>query len=204
MKVSCIYFLSLLLCISNAPFDTEKNIHILFVGNSLTYANNLPLLVEEAAKGRGIKVTTEMLAYPNYALEDHWNDGVLQKKITGKKFQYVIVQQGPSSQADGRTMLLDYGQRIKNLCDKHNTKLVFFMVWPSRANSYTFDGVISNYTEAATKTGALLCPVGKIWKTHFEKTNDYSYYGPDEFHPSTAGSKVAADAIVEVVKYEDK
>ena len=183
--------------ISNA---TDKRIHVLFVGNSLTYVNNLPLLVEQAAHVQGNTIETEMLAYPNYALEDHWNDGTLQERIASGKFQYVVVQQGPSSQADGRTMLLEYGKRIKSLCDQHDTQLVFFMVWPARANLSTFDGVIRNYTEAANTTGAILCPVGKIWKEHFDETNDYSYYGPDDFHPSLAGSNVAAASILHAVQ----
>ncbi len=80
--------------------------------------------------------------------------------------------------------------RIKALCEKHHTQLMFFMVWPARANIKMFDGVINNYTEAAAKTGALLCPVGKIWKEHFESTNDYSYYGADQFHPSLSGVRL--------------
>jgi hypothetical protein len=180
-----------------APTET---INILFVGNSLTYTNNLPQLVEQVGGTHGVKIKTETIAYPNYALEDHWNDGVIQKRAASKKIDYIVVQQGPSSQADGKAMLLDYGQRIKTLCDEHDTQLVFFMVWPARANAHTFDGVINNYTEAAKKTGSLLCPVGKIWKEHFEKTNDYSYYGLDNFHPSVAGSRVAAVAIFESLR----
>jgi hypothetical protein len=201
MKLVCTCLLYLLVGISATIKDSvpDKSVHVLFVGNSITYTHNLPLQVEQVAKTRGIKITTEVLAYANYALEDHWNDGELQGLIAGNTFQYVVVQQGPSSQADGRAMLLDYGQRIKLLCNQHGAQLVFFMVWPSRANSRTFEGVIHNYTEAAAKTGSLLCPVGKLWKEHFEKTNDYSYYGPDEFHPSAAGSNVAAEAIVDVL-----
>jgi lysophospholipase L1-like esterase len=176
---------------------SEKRIAILFIGNSLTYTNNLPALVAEQAKSKGVHVTPEVLAFPNYALEDHWNEGTLQKRIASKKYDYVVVQQGPSSQADGRAMLLDYGQRIKRLCDEHNVKLAFFMVWPARANSENFDGVIRNYSDAAQATGSLLCPVGKIWRAHFEATHDYSYYGPDGFHPSTKGSAVAAAVIIE-------
>ncbi len=40
---------------------------MLFVGNSLTYTNNLHALVEEVGKTHGIKITTALLAYPNYA-----------------------------------------------------------------------------------------------------------------------------------------
>lgn len=167
------------------------------MGNSLTYTNDLPALVVREAKRKGAAVKADMLAYPNYALEDHWIDGEMQRMIEKEKYEYVIVQQGPSSQADGREMLLTYGEKINELCKKYNTKLVFFMVWPARANYHTFGGVIANYTEAATSTNSILCPVGEIWKEHFDNTRDFSYYGPDGFHPSRAGSENAAALIVD-------
>jgi hypothetical protein len=171
---------------------------ILFVGNSLTYTNDLPDLVTKSAEAKGQTIKATMLAYPNYALEDHWNDGQLQKLIAKEKYDFVIVQQGPSSQAEGRAMLLNDGKRIKDLCDKNNSKLVFFMVWPAKANLHMMDGVIKNHTDAAVETKSILCPVGKIWKEHFA-TGDYSYYGEDEFHPSLAGSEAAAKIIVETL-----
>jgi hypothetical protein len=173
--------------------DSAKS--ILFVGNSLTFSNDLPGLVGRIGKDNGIEIKTEIVAYGNYALEDHWNDGKIQQLIATKKYDFVVVQQGPSSQADGRAMLLDYGARIKNICTPHNTKLAFFMVWPAHSNFHTFDGVIKNYTDAATATNSLLCPVGKVWKEYFLGTGDYSYYGPDMFHPSQKGSESAAQII---------
>jgi len=41
----------------------------------------------------------------------------------------------------------------------------------------------------------MLCPVGLIWKNYQDRTGDFSYYGPDDFHPSLAGSQLAADVI---------
>jgi hypothetical protein len=195
MKV--LFSLILLTSLFSDRTASDKSVSILFVGNSLTYINNLPALVKEKAKEHRIKVKTDVLAFPAYALEDHWNDGELQKRISSKKYQYVVAQQGPSSQADGRAMLLDYGKRIKKLCDVNNSQLAFFMVWPARVNSETFEGVITNYTDAAQTTGSLLCPVGKIWLDHFIETQDYNYYGPDGFHPSEEGSRVAANVIFE-------
>jgi hypothetical protein len=177
--------------------DTAKK--VLFVGNSLTYTNDLPKIVARIAKENGMEIKTEMLAYPNYALEDHWNDRLLQLFIAKNKYDFVIVQQGPSSQMDGRMMLLDYGARIKALCDSNHTKLAFFMVWPAFSNSSGFDGVIQNYTDAATATNSLLCPVGKAWKKYFLETGDYSFYGPDMFHPSIKGSEHAAKVIYETL-----
>ncbi len=181
------------------PLPLDVDVNLLFVGNSLTYTNDLPGLVEQIASSKGVKVGTRMLALPNYALEDHWNDGKLQDHIKSEEFDYVIVQQGPSSQADGRIMLLTTGAQIKELCEQHNTKLAFFMVWPARVNYHTFGGVIKNYGDAAKETNSILCPVGQVWKDHFDATNDFSYYGPDQFHPSELGSSVAAQVIFETL-----
>ena len=172
---------------------------ILFVGNSLTYTNDLPKLVVAFGKENGVEINTTILAYPNYALEDHWNDGQVQKLIAKYKYDFVVIQQGPSSQIDGRRMLFDFGVKIKTLCDNTNTQLAFFMVWPAFSNIQTFDGVIQNYTDAALATNSLLCPVGELWKKHFQDTGDYSFYGPDMFHPSTIGSKNAAKIIFETL-----
>lgn len=177
----------------------QKSIHVLFVGNSLTYTNNLPELVQSEAANMSVSIKTEILANANYALEDHWNDGELQRLIKTGNFDFVVVQQGPSSQHDGREMLLKFGKRIKALCDQYHCRLVFFMVWPAIANIQTFDGVVQNYTDAASETNSILCPVGKSWKEYIEKTGDYSYYGPDGFHPSLKGSKEAARIISSVI-----
>lgn len=187
--------LSLILVFSVCTYAQQSH-KILFVGNSLTYSNDLPKqIVEEAAK-RGIILFTNSLTRPNYSIADHWAEGKLQHLIRNGDFEFVVVQQGPSSQSDGREMLLTYGQYLSELCSKHGAKLAFFMVWPARSNFHTFDGVIRNYTEAARATGAILCPVGEVWKAHFEKTGDFSYYSQDGFHPSELGTNVAAEIIV--------
>lgn len=170
---------------------------ILFVGNSLTYTNDLPSLVEQEAKSRGVKVKTLSLAYPNYAIIDHWNDGEVQKYIKGGKYDYIVIQQGPSSQNEGRRMLIEDGNKLKRLCDQSGSKLVYFMVWPSQTYYYTFDGVIKNHRDAAKENDAMLCPVGEAWKAYFDKTKDYSLYGADGFHPSPKGSRLAAEVIVD-------
>lgn len=176
-----------------------QKVKILFVGNSLTYTNNLPNLVEQEAKSRGVKVKTTMLAFPNYAIIDHWDDGELQKRIMSKDYDYVVVQQGPSSQAEGRQMLIEDGARLKKLCDKYDTKLAYFMVWPSRTYYYTFDGVIKNHRDAAAENSAILCAVGEAWKVYLEENDDYSLYGMDGFHPSPKGSRLAAQVIVDTL-----
>jgi len=168
---------------------------ILFVGNSLTYSNDLPLLVLEEARKKGLTIRVHSITRGNTALDDHWNSGEVHSAMQAEHFDFVVVQQGPSSQQEGRGILLEYGARFKELCDEHESKLVFYMVWPARVNYHMFNGVIKNYTDAASANHALLCPVGAVWKEYMDSSHDFSYYSADQFHPSLAGSKVAAEVI---------
>lgn len=178
----------------NVPLNGESR--ILFVGNSLTYFNDLPGLVEEEAAKRGVQVTADMLAYPNYAIIDHWNDGEVQELVKDGGYDFLVIQQGPSSQAWGRQVLFEYGEKFNTLCNTYGIQLAYFMVWPSRTYYDTFPGVIKNYKEAAMSTNSILCPVGESWKRHFDRTGDFSFYGTDGFHPSLKGSTSAARIIV--------
>ena len=95
--------------------------------------------------------------------------------------------------------LIGYGGLIKELCDANNAELAFFMVWPDLDYYYTFAGVINSYTVAAEQNNAILCPVGSHWFDYIAETDDYSYYGPDGFHPSLEGSTIAAQIIVQAL-----
>lgn len=179
--------------------DKTKIYSILFVGNSLTYYNNLPALVEQKAKKSALNIKTEMLAKPNYAIIDHWEEGNVQSLISEHKYDYVIIQQGPSSQDEGKEILIHSGKQYSKLCKANGTTLVYFMVWPSLKYYHTFPQVIANHELAAKLNNALLCPVGKTWKEHFDVSKDFTYYSEDGFHPSVKGSNSAAKVIVETL-----
>ena len=196
-------FLLLLICLTFYSFNSDRTFKILFIGNSLTYTNDLPGLVKKVALKKGMKIETEMLAYPNYALIDHWNEEKAQDLISNEKFDLVILQQGPSSQQFGREILIEYGKKFRELCEINNTETAYFMVWPSLEYYNTFDAVIKNHREAARINEALLLPVGEQWKEHFDTTGNFDYYSGDGFHPSEKGSQAAAEIITtELLKWK--
>src|SRR6266851_5488241 len=48
---------------------------VLFIGNSLTYANSMPAMVEGIARSIGEAIHCETVAFSDYSLEDHWKQG---------------------------------------------------------------------------------------------------------------------------------
>ncbi|MFV0573711.1 MAG: hypothetical protein ACK5M1_14990 [Xanthomarina gelatinilytica] len=122
----------LMLLLAGPLFSQNNPKQFLFVGNSLTYTNNLPKIFENVAANFNETISTKSLCYPNYALEDHWEEGKLQKLINTGTYDYVIVQQGPSSQNEGKLMLIDYGKKIKALCPK--TTVNWSSLWSGPLN----------------------------------------------------------------------
>jgi len=178
-------------------FSSPKNIpgkelKILFVGNSLTYANDLPALITEIGKQDGTIITCNSFLFPDYSLEDHWNGGKVQTEIEKGGYDIVVAQQGPSALPESQTLLLNYAARFAELCNKNKTKLALYMVWPSKARSFDLDNVVHSYSNAAVKTSSLLCPAGLAWKYAWQSDSSLSLYSFDNFHPSLTGSVLAA------------
>ncbi len=75
---------------------------ILFIGNSLTYVNDLPGMIQSLADSAGQGyIEVESVVAPNFALVDHWNNGEALDSINIGGCDLVVLQQpGQSSVAD--------------------------------------------------------------------------------------------------------
>jgi hypothetical protein len=71
------------------------------------------------------------------------------------------------------------------------------MVWPAAARRFDFEGVAESYRRAATEVDGLLLPAGEAWRAAWKLDPTLELYGPDGFHPSRAGSYLAALVIVQ-------
>jgi len=174
-------------------------VDVLFVGNSLTYTNDLPEMVTDIGKTIDQEIRVTSLCYPNYGLEDHWRDGQIKELLKSGRFEYVIFQQGPSSQAYGLSSLVEYGAKIGALARQHGAQPAYLMVWPALQYYYTFPKVISNHEDAAGKNDAILIPAGKAWQQYRTGSFGEDLYSGDQFHPSVAGTLLTTLAIVHVL-----
>jgi hypothetical protein len=178
----------------------EKSFKILYVGNSLTYTNDLPALVAEIAAQDGQKIAHKSMALPDYAFEDHLNDGKVQPEIKKGGYDFVIGQQGPSALPSSQAILLRDAALLSDLCKQAKSRFGLYTVWPSSARAFDLDNVIASYANAAAQTNALLCPAGLAWKKAWEVDAALPLYSADGFHPSLTGSVLAALTIYGAVK----
>src|SRR5262245_12070156 len=85
---------------------------ILFIGNSLTYVNDLPAMVSALAKADWRTIHCEMVARPDFSLEDHWQQGEARRAIRSGSWTTVVLQQGPSALPESRRLLIEYTRRF--------------------------------------------------------------------------------------------
>ena len=198
--IATIGFMLLVACGSSepaaAPLDPDA-LNILFIGNSLTYTNDLPGMVEAliAEAGAG-PVDVRSVAYPNFGLEDHWLNGVASAAIAQGPWDYVVMQQGPSA-TEGRPSLLEYASRFAELIRAAGGEPALYMVWPSDARSFDWDGVLDSYATAAAALNGVFLPAGEAWRVAWETDPSFPFYGADRFHPNVNGTYLAALVIVE-------
>lgn len=187
--------------VSGEPRD---GIRILFVGNSLTYTNDIPALVKELGKLDAVSIDYKTIAGGDYGLDDHLADGNVQKEIKKGKYDFVVVQQGPSALPESQANLMAAVQKYKVLCDDAKTKLAVYMVWPSKGRLFDLDNVIFSYSNAGKKNNAMICAAGLAWKKTWATDPSISLYGSDGFHPDLSGSLLSAMVIYGTLteKYE--
>lgn len=176
------------------------DVHVFFVGNSLTYSNDLPELVKEIAAMDGVDLTYKMHAFPNFSLDDHLTEGSIQSELKNTQYDFLIAQQGPSALSESQVLLREAAIKIGNECKTTNTTFGLYMVWPSLDRGFDRGRCISSYTKAAEASDALLCPAGLAWKLAWDVDGKMPLYGGDGFHPSIHGSVLAAMVIYASIK----
>jgi hypothetical protein len=175
------------------PAATE--LRVLFIGNSLTSANDLPSLVKSLGAAEGVKIRTSTVALNDFGLAEHWNDRRAARQIRKGGWDFVVLQQGPSALPESRVVLREQVARFAPLIRAAGGRPALYMVWPSLQRSGDFDRVSESYAIAAADVGAVLLPAGEAWRAMWAHAPDAGLYAADGFHPSPDGSWLAALVI---------
>ena len=171
----------------------ERPLRVLFVGNSLTYVNDLPGVVEDLAKAaRARRLDCETVAYPDYSLEDHWKQGAARRLIADGGWDVVVLQQGPSASEEGRASLLEYTRRFAEEIRRRKARPALYMVWPASSRAGDFDRSSESYRMAADENDAMLFAAGEAWRAAWRRDAALGLYGEDGLHPSPTGTYLAA------------
>jgi len=178
---------------------TDRIGRVLILGNSLTYTNNLPVMVDSLAAASGIEVKCTAITDGGFGLIDHYVSASRRAAVLNGHFDWVILQQGPSALAESRDSLLAWAGLWEPLIKASGAKGAMYAVWPERERLFAFGDVSDAYRLAAQEIDALFLPVGDSWLETWARNPNIALYGRDNFHPSVAGTYVAAVTIVSML-----
>ncbi|MFO0815515.1 MAG: SGNH/GDSL hydrolase family protein [Gemmatales bacterium] len=181
------------------PTQVQANppTRLLFVGNSYTYSNDLPVLVQTlyvAAKLPQPEI--EQIMMGGAALGDHWRNPRTTQRLINGKWNYIVMQQGPSSLASSQKEFLADMEKAKPWLKQSGAKPAMFMVWPDTSRRKYFPQVRNAYADAARSVDGIFIPAGLAWQDLLSKHPSMELYSGDGLHPTPLGTYIAAIVIV--------
>lgn len=182
----------------------SATLSVLFIGNSLTYYNDLPRTLSGIARSAGDLIHTDMVAGPKLTLMDQFGEGSeAEAAIVRGGWDFVVLQQGPSSDSASRAMLVNVVQQFDVLIRSAGAQTALYMVWPSADHPGDFCATGAAYAAAAAAVDGLLLPAGVAWEYALQQSPAPKLYDPDGGHPAPLGTYLAAITIYEKLTGHD-
>ena len=202
-----------------AHCQKTDSLRVLWIGNSYTYVNNLPKMVQKIAATNGVKLAYVSAVQGGAYFEGHLKREVVLKNIKNGGWDYVVLQEQSANPAKPTqrviTDVYPYAKELVQLIRKNSpeAKIIFYMTWGHKSGNQegvpdyplddTYEGmqerVKTTYLEMAYQNNAWCAPVGMAWrKIHTERPN-MVLYNQDQSHPSIIGSYLAANVIFSTI-----
>ena len=176
----------------------EKPLSILFIGNSHTYYNDMPLMVRQRAIECGYDCRVTMIAHGGWFLAQHAEEPDVRFNILYGGYDYVVLQEhahpfGPVEK------LRDAAVIINNWIREAGSTPVIYDTWARKSESERQEEMNVAHKLVADEIDALLAQVGVNWWDYQKCWPELEMYDEDGAHASAAGSDFAAKHIWETI-----
>jgi hypothetical protein len=182
-----------------AKASRSRKVSMLFIGNSFTQRNNLPALVTELAKARGLHVQCSEIIAGGASLRAHWNAGRSAEAIASGGYDYVVLQEQSTLPVKNAKRMAENVRLFHEAITRAGSKTVLYMTW-ARQHTPESQQVISRaYETIGEELGAIVVPVGLAWQRYRSQHEQPALYDRDQSHPTLAGSYLAACVFLATV-----
>lgn len=212
--LKCVVFLFLF---SGSLYAQSKR--VLFLGNSYTGVNNLPLLFKNVALSTNDTIIIDSNTPGGYTFQLHTTNATSQSKLMAGNWDFVVLQeqsQLPSFPDDQvATEVFPYARTLDSIINQYSpcAETVFYRTWgrkvgdasncatwPPVCNYEGMDSLLHmRYMQMAFDNNALVSPAGSVWKLLRTTHPEIELYSTDGSHPSVAGSYATACAFYSVI-----
>lgn len=202
---------------TNTP-EIKEPIQILFLGNSATYYNDMPLMVKGLATAAGKNVEVTSITASGYKLSQYIEDNsyylnLITTTLNKTSFDYIIVQDHREVMIQNSTKSEESFLVLKELFDKNGAKVILYETqadYEGRTfkinNSTVFLDhsmmqyyLTKNYFYIGNKHNVEVSAAGPNYTRCTEMFPEINLYNKDKLHPSVEGSYLAACTLYESI-----
>jgi hypothetical protein len=197
-------------------FDPRPARMILIVGNSRTYAHDMPAMIRRIADSAASpsKYEIEVDALPGASFESLWNDANTQR-LLARTWDDAYFQGESRGQSTGEltASFLSYGARLLNAAKLKQRRPGLIVNWAYDPSLYTDDSdgsgrashlrsIQDDHALLVERTNTRAINVGRIWEA-VRSEHPTIVLTEDGNHPTVAGSYLAALAIYVALSGDD-
>lgn len=188
-----------------------RPLRVLFVGNSLTSANDLPAMVEGLATAASASrpLEPQAVTFDGFTLRDHLAANAVATQLAhGGSWDVVVLQeqgQRPGWPKAREGEFFASARALDAAIRRAGARTVLYATMGRRdGDGGSFPGdsydamqqrIDEGYGQLARELRAELVPVGRAWRAMLRRRPELPLWQPDGLHPSTAGSYLAACAF---------
>lgn len=180
----------------------QKELKVLFVGNSYTYGYNLPHIVSVIATETPVRLDTRKSTLGGAHLKEHWHGRrELETKqiIAGGDFDLVVLQDHSMSAMNTPDTTREYLRLFTEYNGTYGAQTYLFNTWARKRVPQYQQEIDSMYAAAAAYVGAIRVPVGTAWQLAMDLRPSVELYTSDGSHPNELGTLLTAAVFARVL-----
>ena len=189
----------------------DDSLHVLFIGNSYTYVNDLPGLFLGLSEAGGRTVRTDASAFGGYSLDDHSRTQATLDKVARDSWSFVVLQEQsviPTIHYWRYNSMYPAARLLDSLIRLQGAKTAFFMTWgrkyggqQSYGDSLSPDfrdyfemqeSVRVAYDEIADELSSMMVPVGMAFARASHVDSLVDLWQADYCHATLEGTYLGA------------
>lgn len=179
----------------------SQTIRVLMIGDSLTYYNDLPGLLQQLSGKEAKPIYVEQITTPGASLALQWNINHAQGRIAEGHWDYVVLQEYSRKPVTDPDDAMKYIRRFNDQITRGGAKTMLFENWTVRGKSDEYDALYDFYQNACDETAAAAAPIGTAWRNCREHHPKISLL-LDDRHPTDEGTYLAACVLYDVIYHK--
>lgn len=211
-------FISIYQISTSTLADETTPVKILFIGNSSTYYNNMPLMIEGLAKADSIECQVRSITASNYKLSQFATPGnsynaEIMNALSMEKWDFVVLQEHREPLMQNLEKTQTALTTLKKAIDDSGAKTILYETQADyMGRDFTINGTSiyfdhntlqyymnKNYYHLSGLQDCALAPAGLYYTRCMSTYPEINLYNSDMIHPSLEGSYLAACVLYQTI-----